>query len=794
MKVKRIKRKQIFIVILFIILSMGIITFFNHGELKNQVEKLLNINPSNEEINKDEDSTQQEVEKVEVYDPTTVPVTGITMTPSSFSLTSGSSRTLSYTVLPEDATNKEVTWSTSNSNVATVSAGTVTAHNSGTAIITVKTVDGNHTATSSVTVTSSPSVTSISISPSSVTLTLGSSTTFHATVYPTSSSQTVTWSSSNTSVATIDQSGRVTTKGTGTTTIKASRNGVYGTATLTVKNSTVHVSSVSISPTSATMSIGTSRQFSASVYPSNATNKSVTWSTSNSSIATVNQSGYVTAKAAGSATIYVRASDGGYTASAHVTVRSNVTGVSVSPTSMTLTTGQSRQLTATVKPSNATNKNVTWSSSNSSVASVSGSGYVTARGTGTATITVRTQEGGYTATCRVTVNSSTFISVTSVTVSPKTGSVVVGETLQLHATVYPTNASNKTVTWSSDQTSIATVSSAGKVTGISPGTAHITVKTNNGGKTSTATIEVTEDLSVIPVTGITISPKPVHVELNQTATLDATISPANATNQNVDWSSSDPDIATVDQNGVITPLAVGTTIITATTQDGNFTDTVTVDVYQNPVTTTPVEGITISPTSKTIVVGESFKFTEAINPEDASNPNVFWDSGDLAIATVDGDGVVTGVNPGTVNITVSTEEGEKTATAIVKVVTAVEEIVINEQNVTGKTGESVRLTYIIKPEEAAEATLIWTSSDESIATVNEDGIVSGVSNGTVTITATDASGTVKGTTKITFTADGEPVPNTGAAIPLLFISTLLIFYFGTKIFMKYYKKRIFYKI
>jgi pectate lyase len=181
-----------------------------------------------------------------------------------------------------------------------------------------------------------------------------------------------------------------------------------------------------------------------------------------------------------------------------------VTGVTVSPTSSTITTaGGTVQLTATVAPSNATNKTVSWSSNNTSVATVNSSGLVTAIANGSATITVTTADGAKTATCAITVNiSSTTVPVTGVTVSPTSSTITTsGGTVQLTATVSPSNATNKTVTWSSGNTSVATVSSTGLVTAVANGSATITVRTNDGGRTATCAITV--NISSTPPTAST---------------------------------------------------------------------------------------------------------------------------------------------------------------------------------------------------------------------------------------------------------------------------------------------------
>ena len=166
-----------------------------------------------------------------------------------------------------------------------------------------------------------------------------------------------------------------------------------------------------------------------------------------------------------------------------------VSGVTVSPTTATLSVGGTQQLTPTVAPANATNKTVSYSSNNTGVATVNGAGLITAIASGSATITVTTQDGAKTATSVITVNTSN-VAVTSVSLSPSSATLAVGGTRQLTPTVLPSNATNKVVSYASNNTGVATVNASGLVTAISNGTAIITVTTTSGNKTSTATITV----------------------------------------------------------------------------------------------------------------------------------------------------------------------------------------------------------------------------------------------------------------------------------------------------------------
>ena len=172
-----------------------------------------------------------------------------------------------------------------------------------------------------------------------------------------------------------------------------------------------------------------------------------------------------------------------------------VTSVSVSPKTASLMAGSSLQLVATISPSNATNKNVTWTSSNDAVATVDATGRVLAVGGGSATITVTTVDGGKVATFNVTVFE---IAVTSVTLNTTAESIFIGDTLQLTATVNPSYASNKTITWSSGNNGIATVDAAGRVVGVSEGSAIITATSNNG-KTATCLVTVSQQMNYVTI-------------------------------------------------------------------------------------------------------------------------------------------------------------------------------------------------------------------------------------------------------------------------------------------------------
>lgn len=367
------------------------------------------------------------------------------------------------------------------------------------------------------------------------------------------------------------------------------------------------------------------------------------------------------------------------TVTGKVTVENStkVTSVSVSPTSASVAVDKTVDLTATVKPTDATNKTVAWSSSNTSIATVSDSGVVKGVKAGTATITAKANDdSGKSATCTITVTgSSSTVNVTGVTLNKTTLSLDEGNSEQLTATITPTNASNPKVSWTSSDTKVATVDSNGKVTAVKNGSgtiATITVTTDDGRKTAQCTVTVNkkpESGGTINVTGVDLKPDVLSLKIEDTATLTATITPENATDKTVKWESSDKEIATVE-GGKVTAVAKGTATITATAGDQSATCIVTVKADEPPKAI-PVEGVTLDTTSLNLSMSDenqqSAKLNATFNPENATNKNVIWSSSKPGVATVDENGNVNAVGAGETTITVTTEDREKTATCTVTV-------------------------------------------------------------------------------------------------------------------------------
>ena len=333
---------------------------------------------------------------------------------------------------------------------------------------------------------------------------------------------------------------------------------VYGGTTfydfvVTVEGS--QPTAITLSPSNVTLDRGQSVNLKPVLTPSNATT-SYSWSTSNAGVATVDNTGHVIGQNSGEATITCRTANG-LSANCFVTVRgSEATNIRVSPSSMSLTMEESSYVSATLSPSN-TSTTYSWQSDNTSVVKVNSSGKVTAVGKGSTRVTATTSNG-LSDYCYVTVSAP---APSSVSIKGST-TLNVGESETLTPTLSPSNAETS-YTWTSSNYSIVSVSSNGTVKAIAPGTAKVTVKTDNG-KTANCQVTVSEQ-EILP-TSITMTDC-LDLTVGDEYRLTPTISPANATNTTVNWSSSDMAVATV-KNGLVKAEGKGTCYISATTSNG----------------------------------------------------------------------------------------------------------------------------------------------------------------------------------------------------------------------------------
>ncbi|MBL0169406.1 MAG: Ig domain-containing protein [Gemmatimonadaceae bacterium] len=384
-------------------------------------------------------------------------------------------------------------------------------------------------------------------------------------------SATIVWSSDNTAIASVASSGNsatITARGPGATVIRAR----VGTIGADIPVQVLGVRAIQVSPSNASIRTGDTQPFSATFDADPGVSTAVTWATENATVATVSATGLVTGVSAGSTVIRATSvADPRFSASGNITVTPS-RGVVVSPGTANIATSENRTLVATVIIEAGLSTAVTWRTSAPAVATVSATGVVRGVAFGTTTITA-------VALADTTLKGTAIINVVpvirSVTVSPATASLFINGTQQLASTVTAEGTLATTVNWSSANTSVATVNASGLVTAVSLGSTTIT---------ATSTVDATKS----GVAAITVAPRPIAVTIAQrvvglnpgtSITLNAAVSADPGISTAVTWSSSTASVATVTQAGLVSAIAAGSTLITATSQaDNTKKDTVTVTV------------------------------------------------------------------------------------------------------------------------------------------------------------------------------------------------------------------------
>ena len=547
----------------------------------------------------------------------------------------------------------------------------------------------------------------------------------------------VHWTSSDSSIAVVSESGMVTTTGVGQVTLTAYVGSASGSASVSVKPNAV--GSISVSPTNSSIYPQQTQQLAATLYDDNGRilPGDVTWSSSNAGVATVSATGLVTGVTKGSTIITAKV--GGRRATASVSVLNvQVASVQVSAAATVVAVGQSLQAAATLKDADGnvlSDRTIAWQSSNPALATVNSTGIVTGVAVGQVTISAiadaKVGSLGLTTTQK---------SVASVAITPDNGSVYRGQTAQLKAEARDasgTMIAGKTFTWQSSTPAVATVSATGLVTTLTVGTTTITASVD--GVTGTSSFTVTS----VPVTSVSVQPSSVQLAMGGTAQLavggtDAT--GASLGSRVVKWTSSNPTVATVSAAGLVTAISSGGATITASV-DG-VSASAQVGVAAPPPA--PVASITVSFASASIGIGQSTQATALLRDSQGNvltGRSVTWSSNDAALATVAGGGLVTGVAAGTATIVASAEG--KTGVASVAIVAngpvPVASISISGAVTSLTVGTTTRIMVTVRDalgNALTGRTVTFASSAPAVASIDAGGYITALSAGGTTIRVT----------------------------------------------------------
>ena len=625
-----------------------------------------------------------------------------------------------YAILEPANTTDPVIWESSDEFIASVNNGSIIAKERGNVIITARC--GNKSARCTVVVKNKEiASTSISLNKSSLILEVGDEETLIATVLPQGSTDTITWISHDESIATVDQNGKVTAITIGDAIIEVQCGSNSDTCVINVQAKQVPSTNVILNKTELTLEVGSEETLTATVLPEGCT-YDVIWSSSNNGVAKVDQNGKVTAMSVGN--VVITATCGLKSANCVVVVEPMqvaATSVSLNKTSLSLEVGQSEVLKATVLPEDCTDP-VVWSVNDINIATVTQNGRVDAVAVGNVTITVRC--GSKSATCSLVVEPKQVPS-TNVILNKTELTLEVGSEETLTATVLPEGCTDPVI-WSSNNNNIAKVNSSGKVTAMGIGSVVITVSCGN----KMAYCVVTVEAKQIAATSVSLNKTSITLEVGQSEILIATVLPEDCTDPVV-WSSQNINIATVTQNGRVDAVGVGSAVIIV--RCGNKTSTCEVIVNAAEIPCTKLEFKTDTLTIKRYEVISMYDIL-TVEPIELMDKLEWTLNGVINVNMIDKTIIGNGIGERIVSV----QYGDKQANIFVKTISentsSCTKVTVNPKEMILRVGENGIISATVTPSNTTD-TISWHSTNEAIATVDQNGKVNAKAVGSCAISA-----------------------------------------------------------
>lgn len=692
----------------------------------------------------------------------------LSLSPVRASIMAGTTQQFTATVTNSDGSTQDVTnsatWSSTSTAVATVNS-TGLAIGTGTGNSTIAAQWNGVSSTASLAV--APAVVtlqSVNITPAIGSVAIGSTLQFHATgTYSDGTTQdltnTVNWTSSGTAVATVSASGLVTGTGTGSSTITATGNGVSGSANVTVTANlpAATLQSIAVTPSNSIVAYGGMQQFHATGTYTDGTTQDLTstvaWDSSSASVATISSTGAAQAIAAGSTII--TATGSGINVSANLTVgTAPLVSITVRPTNVSLAAGTTQQYTAVGQWADGSTQditnNVTWTSTSTAVATVNGSGLLTAQGQGSSTIAA--QSGSVLGSATVTVTSATAVAIV---VSPSPVSVAAGGVEPLLVVANFSDGSSQNVSGSAMYTSsnpgVVTVSAGGVLQAVGTGTATVQISLN--GVVTTLNVTVTP----ATLTSITLTPASVNLAAGMSQQFTATGTFSNGSTQDLTnsltWATSAASVATVNSTGNVTVLQGGQVTLTATSNSG-VTGSIALTTTNAVVTS-----IAVTPGAVSLVAGQLQQFAATATLSDGSQQtvtsSVHWSVPNSTNATVSNsivsNGLLSTTAAGNVTVVATMNGVSGQATASVSNAQLVS-LVVTPNPLSLPAGITASLAVTGTYTDGTTATLTGAATYKVdnvwFATVDADGTVHAMGTGSTVIHATvqGVSGSVAETT------------------------------------------------
>lgn len=688
----------------------------------------------------------------------------ISITPDRDSVDVGSTVALTATVLDTKGavrTDQTVRWSSLTPSIASVDGvGLVTGVAVGDARLVAMVGQGSQVSADTATVLVQAGTLALTIVPGIAEITLGDSLQLEATLFsPTGNVRGLNarWSTSDQAVAPISEDGIVVSLQPGDVTLTAVVNGMTATAQARVLPNVP--ASISVTPANSGLNPGESVQLTAWVRDSRGKlirDAHVSWSTSASQIAAVTMDGLVEARQKGAA--IVTATVGARRASATVNVFAVPAAVvTISAPSNSVTLGGKMQAVATARDSDGnvlTGRQVAWSSSNPSVAQVASDGTITGLIVGNTTINaiIDSKIGSLPISVIGATPSSIAIIPASATISLGKSAQLIGEVRDQAGNVL----SGQSVSWSSANSGIASVSGNGVVTAVGAGSVNVTATSGSFSATSNITVISSA------VTSVVVSPASAQLQIGGTQQLSAAVTSNGGAVQNaaISWSSSNPTIITVSATGLATGIGAGSATITATSSGSSGSASLTVAA----AAPAPVASVMVTFNSPSIMLGQSTQATATArdaNGNTIAGKTAIWSSDDIQLAAVSATGLVTGLAAGSALIVAKIDGVRGWATLTIAAAAPLPvysvQLSLNPTSIT--TGQTASSSVVLRDSLGTVLTgrtIGWSSSKPTVASVGLGGVVTGIGAGSATITA--SSGGKNGTAGLSV-AGGSTIPS-----------------------------------
>ncbi len=571
--------------------------------------------------------------------------------------------------------------------------------------------------------------------------------------------QQLNWTVDNPILANVDANGLLTALADGSVLVRAETNdgsSIWDTTRVIISNQIVNVNQIEVSynnPIPEINSMNGTLQMTANALPTYANNRNVNWSVDNKAIASIDANGLLTAKQNGTVRVVATSADGGRV-SGYETVQINgqfvfISGLSIQGGNNINSPNGTLQLSALISPSNANAPLVAWQVDSPKIAEINAAGELLAHRNGTVRVTAKATDGSGVENTTIINISNQFIPVQNITVTGASGNSISTDNgiLQMLATVQPSNADNRNFHWQVDSPHIAEIRPNGQLLAKTNGIVRVyAVAQDNSGIIGSRTVQIsnqiikTQTLQIQPTSGSTAINSPFG-----SLQLIPIFTPQNTSNQDVVWTVDNPNLADISSTGLLFAKQNGTIVVNAISQDGSgVTGSININISGQP---TVMNSLQIQGNSSISTPYGTSQLSILFSPSSATNPSVVYTCDRPNIAVVSPQGLVQALANGTATITATAQDGSGLSASF-SILISNQEVLINNLSVQSGRGtfsinqerDTLQLYSIFSPSNASNSNVFWASSNPLIATITNSGLVSAVSNGSVTITAHSQDG------------------------------------------------------